>query len=548
MLKNNKAVSTLALILIILFSIIFGALISYLWVMGSFYLTPQNTTTLAITNVDFPLYHANYFNLTVMNPSNSVYGTNITQIYYTVQDNTTIHNVATTFPSLPIPMNVGTEKSIICNDTWGAYAGKNITVNIIANNASGTAYTFQTKFVALSVDTTFNATQSINYFNVTATNNANSAINLTLSEVYFEFTKVQNMTLEFPRNLTKGASVSFGCNVNWRGKLKPYVYVKTLEGYIGDIRKNVASLSNLQVANVSFNYENPNEVSISLANLPDSNVSYIDITNIAVKLDNNTQLTINGTTTNPSFYPQPYKLNKGENITFNNCAWNWKNYRDRAFRVLVQTRQGINASTSSLTSPPSPSFKLEQITFNMNNTNYFTFTLRNRLSSLEAATISKIEFIHGTSTVTMATTTPELPCNITVGASQTINCTFDWSSFKGQNITLIIYTTQRINLTIPYTLPILTVSATFNGNLSIQYFSLTIQNKAYMPLNITGINVNGTDINTALTYPTLPVKIEYLNTQQILCPYNWQPLSGKEITIIVVTSAGFNVTITVTVP
>ena len=544
--KNVKAVSTLSLIIIIFFSIIFGALISYLWVMGNFYLTPEDSTNLAITNVDFPVDHANYFNLSVMNPSNSAYGTDISNIYFTVENNNTIFNVDSTVPSLPIPLKVGTEKSVVCNKTWSAFAGQTITVHVITNNATGATYTYQTRLVKLEVDAYFLSAESINYFNVTVKNSADSAINLTLSEVYFEYNLVQNKTLALPKNITIGETVNFRCYANWRGKTKPYIYVKTLEGYIADIRKDVVSVVNMQVANVTFNLESPVVVNITVSNLPDSTVPYVDITEVTITYENGTKYPIMGMLTNPSFYPY-YRLEKDKNVTFTNCVWPWVYYRDRDFMVVVQTRQGFNASRI-WKSPQSLLFKLEEVSFNLNNTGTFSFTLWNMPASTQNATVSEIEFVHGTNAIKINETSPSLPYTIAIVAKPKINCTLDWSSYKGENITIKIYTAEKVNLTIPYILPIVAVSANFNNNTSTQYFSLAIQNKAYLPVSITGINVNGTDVNATLTYPKLPSTVEYAKTVQILCPLDWQPLSGKNIIITVATSAGFNVTITVKVP
>lgn len=544
--KNGKAVSTLILIIIILCSVIFGALISYLWVMGSFYLEPENSANVVITEADFAVDHADYFNITVMNPSHSDYGTNITQIYFTLEDNDTIFNVTTTTPSLPIPLARATVKSIVCTENWGAYAGQSITVHAVTNNASGATYTVTTEFVELELSAQYDATLSCNYFNVTATNNAESAINLTLSEVYFEYALVTNMTITLPKNLTIGNSVTFRCYANWNGKITPYIYVKTEEGYIADLRKQVKSVTNLQITDVSFNYTDPNEINITVSNLVDSNTSYVDITKISITYDNSTVYSINGSLTNPVFYPK-YTLAKNQTVTFNHCVWPWKNYRDRNFTITVLTKQGFNA-TKLLKTPASLVFTLDEINFNLSDTASFSITLQNVPSSLKNATISKIQFINGTATFIINGTTPAIPYNITVGDTQTTTCPFDWSSYRGQNITLKIYTSQKINMTAYYVLPKMTLSATFNSSISTEYVSLTLLNKAHKTVNITGISINGTWINITLTYPKLPITIGNNETLEILCPFNWQTLSGEGTTIIVATAEGFNVTITVTVP
>ena len=81
MFKNVKAVSTLWLILSILISLIVGGLISYVWVMASYYNMPENTTLLIVTHVFFSAANARCFNVTVLNPSNSVSDVNLSLIH-----------------------------------------------------------------------------------------------------------------------------------------------------------------------------------------------------------------------------------------------------------------------------------------------------------------------------------------------------------------------------------------------------------------------------------------------------------------------------------
>ena len=120
--KGIKAISTLLAILLMLLSAIFGALLAYMWTMAPFYSEP-NTVDLIVTNLNFPVDHGTYFDLTVMNPSHSIGGTNITDIYIeSLGLNET--SITASLPALPLFLDRGTEQTFNCSLDWGGLAGR----------------------------------------------------------------------------------------------------------------------------------------------------------------------------------------------------------------------------------------------------------------------------------------------------------------------------------------------------------------------------------------------------------------------------------------
>ena len=557
MVTNKKAVSTIILIILILCSAVFGAFLSYMWVMANFYLEPK-TVGLVITNVDFPVDHADYFYVTVMNPSHSPSGTNITEIYFSVEGNDKVYNVTDTYPeALPIPLEKGTNKTIKCNRNWGEFAGKTIAVHMSATNASGAEASAETKLVKLELNTRFNATVSCKQFNVTITNNPQSAINLTLTNIKVDLVPIENASLlpggqnvTFPINLFKGTSVSLRCLYNWEHFKNPTVRVETSEGYYAEVSTNATASVLLLITDVVFNETKPDEMSISASNSPISSTP-VDVSDIVLTYRDGTQdqqYHINGNLTNPPFAPY-YILDRGSTVTFNHCIWNWKNFRDQNITITVNVKQGFTPTSKTVKTPQPIVLRITELAFNLTNTECFLLTVRNMPCSLQNATITNATIVY-INPIKINQTTPGIPYNLTIEETQetqTFNCTFDWSGYKGRNVTVNIYASQyNANYTI--TLPTVILNVTFNSNVSMQYFSINIQNNAFSTINITGINVNGTWINTTLTYPSLPITVQNAKTLLILCPLNWQLLSGDDITIVVTTSNGFEVTTEVRVP
>jgi len=551
MLINKKAVSTIILIIVILCSAIFGALLSYMWVMANFYLEPE-TVDLVITNVDFPVDHADYFYVTIMNPSHSLSGTSITEIFFTVEGDNKLYNVTSTYSeALPIYLERGTSKTIRCDKNWGEFAGKTISVHVFATKASGAEASAETEFVGLELNAKLNATVSCKQFNVTIENAPQSAINLTLKNIKVNSVSIENASLlpdgqnvTFPIDLSVGKNVSLRCFYNWKSLVNPTLRVETSEGYYAEASTNVNASALLLITDVAFNETKPDEMSISVANSPESSTP-VDVSDIVLTYSNGTKCHINGNLTIPQFAPY-YRLGIGNTTTFNHCIWNWTNYRDQNITINVNAKQGFTPASKTIKTPQPVVLRITELDFNLTNTECFLLTVQNMPCSLQNATITNATIVY-TNSIKINQTTPEIPYNLTIGQPQTFNCTFDWSGYKGKNITVNIYASQyHANYTI--TLPTVILNVTFNSSVSTQYFSINIQNNAFSTINITGINVNGTWINTTLTYPSLPITVQNTKTLSILCPLNWQLLSGDDITIVVTTSNGFEVATAVRVP
>ncbi|MGQ9743407.1 MAG: hypothetical protein ACUVQW_02210 [Candidatus Bathycorpusculaceae bacterium] len=530
---NKKAISTLTLIILILCSTIFGAIISYLWVMSNYYMEPENMVDLVIIGVDFPVNHADYFYVTVMNPTHSSSSTNITDIYFTVEGNDTKYNVGGTFPELPIPIDRGTTKTIKCNRNWGDFAGNTITVHVLAINASGASYSYKTEFVKLYVETFFNATESVEYFNLTVRNDAQSKINLTLTKVFLLGEEITKTSKQLPMVVPINESVELQCFYNWEGFVKFTITLETEEGYIFKAKKeDVASIANLIITNVAFNETNSTEISITILNQPESK-TLVDISNVAITYEEGVNSTV---------FDPPIRVNLNETVTLN-CVWDWTDYRDKNLTINVYTKQGFKAGPKTVKTPSPVVLKITELGFNLTDTGNFSVTVQNlpcsKYTNITRFTVSNENF-------TEEFNIAPYPLNVT--ESQTFNFTFNWTAYEGLNVTVTVYTDEGFNANHTITLPKVMLTANFDRNKSTKYFSIAIQNNAHMALNITGISVNETTIDANLTYPALPVTIENGETILIVCPFDWEDFSGEVKTITVATANGFDITTTVTIP
>jgi hypothetical protein len=118
--KEVRAVTTLLAVLLIIASAIVGGFISYMFAVSPFFAVP-NHVSLDITGASFPVNHPDYFDITVLNPSFSPSGTNITSIYLKIDGETGLFNVTDTVPGLPTPLDPGASTAIRCYWDWGRH-------------------------------------------------------------------------------------------------------------------------------------------------------------------------------------------------------------------------------------------------------------------------------------------------------------------------------------------------------------------------------------------------------------------------------------------
>jgi len=561
MLANKKAVSTLILIIVILCSTVFGALISYMWVMGNFYVEPENVN-LVITNVDFSVDHADFFYVTVMNPSHSASGTDITEIYFAVEGDNKLYNVTNTYPEeLPIHIEKGTIKTIKCLTNWGEFAGETIAVYVSATNASGAEAAAETKFVNLQLRPRFNATVSCRQFNVTITNNPQSAINLTLTNIKVDQVVIENASLlsdgqnvTFPLNLFNGTSVSLRCLFNWENFKNPTVRVETSEGYYAETSTNVTANAPLLITDVVFNETKPDEINISVFNSPGSSTP-VDVSDIFLTYSNGTKYHINGTLTIPQFAPY-YRLDIGNTTTFNHCVWNWTNYRDQNITITVNVTQGFTPASKTIKTPQPVIFKIAELDFNLTDTSHFLVTVANMNCSLQNINITTIKVNEINTTL--------INQIVNIGEEKIFNCTFDWASFRGNEVSVTAHTLDGLysatkSITLPSVdLKILVDEYDFaKSPEEIPYVNITVVNTFFSNRTVivtqiifktgnTTVTIDGTLTNPALVPNGYTLTVGANVT--ILCPWNWTLYQNQDLTITVQTAEGFSISQTFQIP
>jgi len=548
--KDLRAVSTILTVLLILAAAILGGLISYMWAIAPFFATPSNG--LSITSVNFPLYHADYFDVTVLNPSYSSSGTNITSIYVTAANETSFINATDTNPGLPVFLDAGASVTIQCTFNWGAYAGQNITVDVLPQSGIGATYTVQPAFVGLTANVYFNATETVQSFVMTVQNDANSAINLTLSGISIDGAAISNVSATLPEVINVSNTVTLTCNVNWGGYTNPDIVAETQEGYTAEVTEQINASTLLLVDDVQFNENNPDLINVTLLNSPSSNtpatVTYITIAN-----GTTTPTALNQTVSSPTL---PYTLDVNASVTLN-FAWNWTadSYRNLTIGVTAFTSQGFVSQTATFTTPAEAAAQVDQTEFDLGDTGHFTVNVTNLPYSLQREiNVTEVDFNNNAINISAPL--------LAAGDQAAFDCAFNWSSFVGQSANITVHATYddgNSSLLLPFQANVtyFEISSVSFSDFSIgnPYMNVTVSNSQFSKTNanITQVFIqseNGTQtIDGTISYPQISPQYPLTagTEQTFTCPWNWSPYAGQDVTVIVQTADGFQASMTLKV-
>ena|GEM_PF-374046 len=556
--RNIKAISRLALILLLLIFTTFGALISYLWVVGyyeSLYIQIPETPTIAITNATFSSQNTTFFNVTFLNPtfSASEEPAEITGVTVSTRDGVS-HNLTAVDPSLPLQLFRGESKTFRCIWNWANYTGQNITIHASLAEGSGANFQSETPLVDLNIaDVFFNSTISINHFNMTVKNSEDSAtyVNLTRIDVIAGTVKKEGVptSISLPYSLDQNSSVTLKCSWNWTNyqNTSVTVIVRTLQGYASYRTYTTPNPVTLEVTDVVFDETDTNQFKVTVKNSEDS-PTYVNITRITVTLENATVQEINGTIAVPSFNAtNPCVLNQNSSIMFT-CPWNWTSYRDKNASITVHTSQGF--TTSRVQHTPSL-LNITDVAFDVADTNHFNVTIKHSTHSFE-------EFVNITNIA--VTLENGIPQDLSVvgppffgyalnrSESVTFKCIWNWAGQRGKNVTVAAYALQGYSA---YYKKATSSSVVLNVcNVSFSFaemtrFNVTVENSKfsleYVFLTRMAVVLdNGTVRNvTAIPALSLPYVLHPNQSVVFTCSWNWARYSGKDVAVVVYTFQGY---------
>jgi hypothetical protein len=558
LLIDKKAVSSFILIILILCAAVFGALVSYLWVMGNYYNMPGDTTLLIVTNAVFPnppAINLTYFNVTILNPSNSISDVNITAIRLSVEGKNEVYDITEAEPeTLPFLIRRGTEHTFKCKKNWSDFAGETVRIEPIAANASTKSYSYTTPKVKLNLTPNFDVTKSVEYFDLVI-ENMGSIINITLSEIMLFSTSIkENVTPSLPYVLPTNQSKTFRCNYNWENLRKQNVTitVESSEGYEKVYTTNELLGAVLSIQEVKFDYTDVTYFNLTISNSESSTAS-ATINRINLTLQDGTKVVINNTVP-PIMMPSAFSMISPNHSRTFKCFWNWTQHRNETVTINAYALEGFTISNKTMQTPPAVVWNITDASFDLDDVEHFLVNVTNMRCSLHEINITKIMLDKNETII-------DSPVTIQPGEEKVINCTLRWSDWINKTVTITVLT-ESANVSRIIKIPLVGLKLLGDDfvfgdlcdqytNVTIPYVNITISNSINSLQNVTITKIifetqNKTyEIDSTLTYPKLAPSGYILRKGEnitITCLWNWVLYLGSyPIKVTVYTAEGFQV-------
>jgi len=345
LIRDVKGVSRLFLILYLVVSFIFGALLSYIWTIA--YYAPQefhlpSKSNVTIEKVEFDVQNATFFSVTALNPSYSTSTVEIKQILVSINASL-MYRPMTTIPSLPFALAPGVSQTFMARFNWWAFTGQ--TFDVVALVADGSGATFQTRtpFMNLTVsDIDFSPSVTVNNFTVTVQSLGSLAyVNITNIFVNEEDVSAVTTPALAPYSLNPNSTVVFTVRRNWADLQNKNVTVAvlTLQGYTA-YKTVLAPLPvALSIPSIVFNTTDTLHFNVTIHNDASSPVT-VDITQVTVSV-------LGQTVTQIEISP-PQPLQPGSDVLLT-CSWDWSGYigQNVTAAVTVHTLQGFTVSAEA---------------------------------------------------------------------------------------------------------------------------------------------------------------------------------------------------------
>ncbi len=291
--------------------------------------------------------------------------------------------------------------------------------------------------------------QDTHYFNVTVLNPFYSPSDVNIARIEARTTDdnlvhvITDTSPAIPFLLRKGQFQTFMATWNWAnytGITLPYtdspVEIRILiEDGRGAILELKRPLTRLTMTEIAFNQSiSINHFNLTVQNL-ESSETYVNITAFIIE---GNEIPADKVT------PQlPYTLNPGDTPVRFQCFYNWTDLMGQTVLIGVDTHQGYIASASvSLLEPVT--IDISQVVFNATiSTEHFNITVTNHANSSTYVDINKITLTIGQeASVNITQSTPSLPFRLDSNESRLIDCTWTWSTYSGQLVTITVYTSQ----------------------------------------------------------------------------------------------------------
>lgn len=319
------------------------------------------------------------------------------------------------------------------------------------------------------------------------------------------------------------------------GAFLSYLWV---EGYYFSLGLRNPEKNSIAITNASFPIQNTSFFNVTVLN-PSFSASEAKVTQIRT-------LTKDGVANNVALVEPklPYQILRSKSENFR-CDWNWANYTGEDVTIMALTAEGTGAVF--LAKAPLVNLTITNVRFAPRfekiNMTHFNMTIQN--SELSATNVNITEIRAAWEVVEEKNAT--LPYTLDRGAKVAITCTWNWTGYQRENMTIGVHTSQGYAAyhteVLPSPIIPLTITEVIFNVTDTNHFNVTVKNfeLSYIPVDITGISITkedgpiehipGDEVDPPL-FPssyTLPPNTSATFT----CTYNWTDYRSKNVTVTV---------------
>ncbi len=313
-----------------------------------------------------------------------------------------------------------------------------------------------------------------------------------------------------------------------------------LAGYYLNLRIEVPEKNTISVISTGLDTQNTEAFNITILN-PTYSPAEATIKEIWVATADNTVHQV--TDIDPQL---PYTLGKGEEETYN-CDWDWGDYTSQILKIIVLVEDGSGAVYEIGTAMVG--LEVTSTVFNSEYSEHFNVSIRNAAGSTSDFNVTKI-------TVTMENgtefqvrqITPSIPKLLEIGTTTTFKCEWDWTTYRGMNVTVNAFTSEGYAFHRTTTTPKkaqLTITDPVFDTTNMTYFNITVFNSEYSidVANLTTVELvfsNYTSLELSVEAPPdLPYTIPIGESVTLKCLWDWSNSRQETVGIYVKTPEGY---------
>ena len=273
--------------------------------------------------------------------------------------------------------------------------------------------------------------ENVTFVNVTILNPSYSSSNVRIDQILV-LTKSNNVISpsvtipSLPFELTRGSSQVFMVYLNLSSHFgqNMNVFASISDGSGATFHVEMPSFANLTIASVDF-YPEIDVHSFNIIVTSTESESPIDVKTIKV----------NGVEVGTVEPTLPYRLDPYASVTFK-LEYNWSELQGKIVTVELDTLQGYEAYKTMIA--PSVTLSITSLVFNATDKSHFIVAIYNEASSQAQVDINQILVEIFGENVTITEVSPVLPQPIQPGLDALLACSWDWSTYQGQNASVAV--------------------------------------------------------------------------------------------------------------